>query len=257
MKCHSCDRRLHPGNTSAQWADTCTTCAAQLRERQELKGEIESLKNDSEQWAKNYQELQAKYADAVAIAENLHAANQERMRLLDSWAELHADRNALRKWRDDVTSACGRVGGMRFDGVADEVRRLKSAYVSLSEAVWPGCRSAEDVDAASPSALVRDALLHREAYNRINDDARRVREDGFRNHTHAVAYDFVRYYSEGTEGCRNCGGFPHASTCFVGRFVGALMLDSINRQPIAPSCGPDDYCDDCRNYHKGRCDAHA
>lgn len=31
MKCHSCDRRLHPGNTSAQWADTCTTCAAQLR----------------------------------------------------------------------------------------------------------------------------------------------------------------------------------------------------------------------------------
>jgi len=29
MKCHACDRRLHPGNTSAQWADTCTTCAAQ------------------------------------------------------------------------------------------------------------------------------------------------------------------------------------------------------------------------------------
>ena len=30
MKCHSCDRRLHHGNTSAQWADTCTTCATQL-----------------------------------------------------------------------------------------------------------------------------------------------------------------------------------------------------------------------------------
>lgn len=181
-------------------------------ERQELLGQVS--------------ELTEKLANSLAVAEHLHAGNLERIKLLDSWAELHADRNMLRKWRDDVTSACGRVGGLRFDGVASEIRRLKSAYVSLSEAVWPGCRSSEDIEAASPSALVKDALLHREAYDRINDDARRVREDGFRDHTHAVAYDFVRYYVDGTDGCRNCGGFPHSSECFVGRFVIALGLDS-------------------------------
>lgn len=45
------------------------------------------------------------------------------------------------------------------------------------------------------------------------------------SHVAEVAYDFVRYYVAGTTGCRNCGGMPHSSECFVGRFVVALALD--------------------------------
>jgi len=49
------------------------------------------------------------------------------------------------------------------------------------------------------------------------------------SHVADVAYDFVRYYVAGTFGCRNCGGVPHSSTCFVGRFVAALALDYTQR----------------------------
>jgi hypothetical protein len=36
-----------------------------------------------------------------------------------------------------------------------------------------------------------------------------------------VAADFVAYYSR-SGGCSNCGGLPHTTTCFVGRFQSAL-----------------------------------
>ena len=54
-----------------------------------------------------------------------------------------------------------------------------------------------------------------------------------RNYTADVAYDFVRYYVAGSTGCRNCGGLPHSSECFVGKFIVALALDSL--QPAASS----------------------
>ena len=56
--------------------------------------------------------------------------------------------------------------------------------------------------------------------------------DGFQNAIHKVAYDFVRYYVDGTDGCRNCGGFPHSSTCFVGRFEGAITSDYMARNKL-------------------------
>ena len=48
--------------------------------------------------------------------------------------------------------------------------------------------------------------------------------------TREVAYHFVRYYVEGTGGCRNCGGVPHSDTCFVGRFIVAMAHDSIGQR---------------------------
>lgn len=39
--------------------------------------------------------------------------------------------------------------------------------------------------------------------------------------TLVVAQEFIAYYSGGG-GCSNCGGLPHTTTCFVGRFQRAL-----------------------------------
>ncbi len=42
----------------------------------------------------------------------------------------------------------------------------------------------------------------------------------------AVAQEFIDYYTgpakHARNGCSNCGGTPHSSTCFVGRFQTAL-----------------------------------
>jgi len=36
-----------------------------------------------------------------------------------------------------------------------------------------------------------------------------------------VAREFIAYYKRGG-GCSNCGGLPHADSCFVGRFEAAF-----------------------------------
>lgn len=35
-----------------------------------------------------------------------------------------------------------------------------------------------------------------------------------------IVDDFITYYT-GRGGCSNCGGTPHTTTCFVGRFIAA------------------------------------
>lgn len=37
----------------------------------------------------------------------------------------------------------------------------------------------------------------------------------------AIAHEFIGYYMT-PHGCANCGGLPHTTTCFVGRFARAL-----------------------------------
>jgi len=84
-------------------------------------------------------------------------------------------------------------------------------------------------DGWSPDPDVSVVFAHRDGIfaNRAGETTKLSGE--FQNAIHKVAYDFVRYYVEGTEGCRNCGGFPHSSTCFVGRFEKALVCDHIER----------------------------
>lgn len=47
----------------------------------------------------------------------------------------------------------------------------------------------------------------------------------------AVAEAFIAYYSRGG-GCSNCGGLPHSSECFVGRFQAALARVGVPPQEV-------------------------
>jgi hypothetical protein len=58
-----------------------------------------------------------------------------------------------------------------------------------------------------------------------------------RSHVADIAYDFCRYYVKGG-GCSNCGGLPHADTCFVGRFIVALALDTLREPAVPPPALP-------------------
>lgn len=51
----------------------------------------------------------------------------------------------------------------------------------------------------------------------------------------AIARDFIRYYRT-PDGCSNCGGLPHSTMCFVGRFERALAQPP-STNAVDPSAG--------------------
>ena len=52
----------------------------------------------------------------------------------------------------------------------------------------------------------------------------------------AIAQEFIDYYTK-AGGCSNCGGVPHTTTCFVGRFTAALAAPPQTPQPEMCVCG--------------------
>jgi hypothetical protein len=97
------------------------------------------------------QELLGKLADAVAVAESLHAGNLQRM----------AEIEQLRDWRDSVTLALQRDGGARYADVPDHIRALVGTakrYGELADAViGPDRISVEDRDFWTHEMSVKEA----------------------------------------------------------------------------------------------------
>ena len=97
------------------------------------------------------QELLGKVADAVAVAESLHAGNLQRI----------AEIEQLRDWRDSVTLALQRDGGARYADVPDHIRALVGTakrYGELADAViGPDRLSVEDRDFWTHEMSVKEA----------------------------------------------------------------------------------------------------
>lgn len=96
---------------------------------------------------------------------------------------------------------------------------------------WVVSRRKEPATQHEPASdLVRNWLTEDAALPAVAQEAEKPIG---RSHVADVAYDFARYYVAGG-GCSNCGGLPHMDTCFVGRFVVALALDTLTKEPATP-----------------------
>lgn len=110
---------------------------------------------------------------------------------------------------------------MTSDAVREARRAIaeKLARENRSEAC--ACRFPWDTDLGALCCRCRE---HADA---VEIELQSAEEQG-RQPLEMIAREFIDYYTgkvrHPSGGCGNCGGVPHSTTCFVGRFIKALEV---------------------------------